>query len=434
MNQGSLPLLIIGNGGAAVHAALGARQAGFKGRIRLVADREGPAFNPMLAPYYLAGSIPFERCFPFGADFYIRHELECLFGSPVEYLDPRNREVRLADNRKIPYEKCLLATGASPVLPGVPGLRESSRVFTLRTASDTTRLADTLPVTRKAAILGASLVGLKVAEIFVHRGIETVLIDVAPQILPPAALPECASSLENHILKNGVQLRLSAFLEHLEETSQRAVLHFKEGPPLEADLCLVCTGVRANLDFLDPTWTGVDRGIIVNHRLETQTEGIYAAGDVSQGTNLLTGKKEVLGLWGNACYQGRCAGINMAGGRSSYPGSIPDHVSTFFGIHFVHLGDVHRQGSEIAVLSGDDGDDGVKFWLVFEGKRLVGANLLGNLEHAGRLRRTILLRLDWGEHLSQLRERLSSEILDRALCTLLPAQHRFISTQYPAGP
>ena len=76
-------IVILGNGGAACHAVQAVREAGFRGEIVMVSDLREPAFNPMLAPYYLKGLMDWERCYPFGADFYRRHEVTCRFGSPV---------------------------------------------------------------------------------------------------------------------------------------------------------------------------------------------------------------------------------------------------------------------------------------------------------------------------------------------------------------
>jgi len=412
-------LIILGNGGASINAIRAVRANGYTGSIRVISDTEGPAFNPMLSPYYLDGKIPFNECFPFGMAFYERHGVTCHFGIIAEKLDPVKKEVYLETGECHTYDKCLIATGASPILPNIPGLRDSPRVLTLRTVEDTTRLHEAVSTVKSAVILGASLVGVKLAEILNRRGISVTLVDVADQILPNAVHPDGALLMAKHITGSGVDLRLGWTLESTKDEGRSINLHFQNKQCLRADLCVACTGVRPNLSFLSPSDVQIDQGILVDERMCTSAEGLYAAGDVSQGTNLLSGKKEIIGLWGNACYQGRTAGINMAGGDCCYYGAIPDHISTLFGINLVHLGDINRQGKDVVRLSNKSvTDDGMNLLFVFEEGALVGANLMNCYQHAGKLKSTMIRKLDWSEHLHHLVENPTSREIDRILYAL----------------
>jgi NAD(P)H-nitrite reductase large subunit len=408
-------LLVIGNGGAAIHALQAARASGHSGPLHLVSDMPGRAFNPMLSPYYLAGKIPFDDCFPFGEGFYKKFDITCHLGSPVETLDSANKEVILKGGEKLSYDRCIVATGASPLLPPVPGLRTSNHVFTLRTAEDTILLHDALSETQRALILGASLVGVKVAEILVQRGIKVTIVDIAGQVLPHAAHPECAALLEAHFATKGVELHLTWNLEGVEDHGTEAYFHFQGNKTIKAELCLVSTGVRPNLDFLKGSGVEIDQGILVNHRMRTSVEDLYAAGDVSQGRNLLTGKKEIIGLWGNACYQGRTAGLNMAGLKTSHPGAVPDHISSLFGLNFVNLGNPTHQGNDVTVLSNRDLSDGPYRLMAFDKGVLVGANLINGFESAGRLKKAMIRKLNWEEHFGPLTHIPSDQKIEQFL-------------------
>ena len=418
-------ILVIGNGGAAIHTVQAARSAGHSGPIHLVSDTPGRAFNPMLSPYFMAGRIPFDACFPFGEGFYKKYGIMCHFGSPAKALDTTNREVVLFGGEKLAYDRCLVATGASPLLPSLSGLRSSRHVFTLRTAEETILLHNAMSKAQSALILGASLVGVKVAEILVQRGMKVTLVDIADQILPHAAHPECASLLEAHLTQKGVELHLGWALEGVEDHEQGAVFYFQGGETLKADLCLVCIGVRPNLGFLNGSDVEIDQGILVDHRMRTSVEDLYAAGDVSQGRNLLSGKKEIIGLWGNACYQGRTAGLNMAGHRASYPGAIPDHISTFFGLTFVNLGNLKHQGNDMTILSNRDLSEGPYRLMAFDKGILVGANLINGFENAGRLKKAMIRKLNWQEYFGTLKNLPSDQEIDRFL-TDLPASSSIV--------
>lgn len=389
-------LLILGNGGAAVHAVMAMRSAGHDGPIHLVSDANGPAFNPMLAPYYLKGIIPWGQCFPFGKDLYSRYALTCHFNARIELLDVMNKQVLLADGKRLHYDRCLVATGAGPVVPPVPGLENPARAFVLRTAHQTRHMEEALASARKVVVLGASLVGVKVAEILRRRGVEVVLMDVAGQVLPRGAHPKAAGELESYFREKGVDVRLGCSIQGMEGDPGGVSCFLPDNKLERADWVAVCTGIRPNLGFLDRSQVAVDQAILVNKTMESSASDLYAAGDVSQGVNLLTGKNEWLGLWANACYQGRTAGLNMAGQHAEYPGSIPQHVSPLFDVTFGQIGDLDRKGSNVRVVSGGSLQQGQAFLMVFEDEVLVGVNLLNADRWAGRLRGAILRRLPWG--------------------------------------
>ncbi len=412
-------ILILGNGGASVSAVRSARAAGHSGSIEVVSDRTGPAFNPMLSPYYLDGKIPFDCCFPFGMEFYDTHHVTCHFGIRAEKIDPLMGEVYLETGQCLKYDECLIATGARPVLPGLPGIKDSRNIYTFRTARDTLRLQESLYSGKRLVILGASLIGIKLAEILIRRGAAVTLVDVADRILPNMAHSRCARFMTAGFQKEGVTFLLGWTLEGVEDNGKGVDLHFEGNRSLQADLCIMGVGVRPNLGFLGTSDIEMDRGIIVDERMRTSADHLFAAGDVCQGMNILSGKKEIIGLWGNACYQGRTAGINMAGGEAVYHGTIPAHVNTLFGSKFVHLGDINRQGKDVIILSRKTGsNDGVYQLFVFDKGVLVGVNLVNSLRHAGRLRTAILRRLDWTGHINRLTGRPGDRELDRILYAL----------------
>ena len=347
--------------------------------------------------------------------------MTCHFGSPVATLNAANKEVLLESGERLSYDRCLVATGSRPTLPNIPGLNDFSRVFTLRTPKDTIALHQALSPAKHALVLGASMIGVKLAEILMGHGIKVTLLDVADQIMPNAAHPECAPLMEFEIKKRGVNLHLGRTLEGVEKRGRNLFCHFKDSRSLEADLCLVCTGVRPNLDFLNPDQVETDRGILVDDHMKTSAEGLYAAGDVSQGLNPLSGKKEMIGLWGNACWQGRTAGLNMAGSDTAYPGTIPHHISSFFGRTFVHLGDINRSGTDVKILSNRNFSGAPFYLLVFDKDILVGVNTINAFQQAGRLKSAMLQKLDWSRYLDFCMDNPSDGQLASILASLRTA-------------
>jgi 3-phenylpropionate/trans-cinnamate dioxygenase ferredoxin reductase subunit len=382
--------VIVGNGPAAVHACRALRARGYEGRIHLFSDHQEPAYNPMLTPYYLAGHLDRAACFPFGgAQMYSSLGVTAHLGRPVIGLDAEARTVELADGSRMAYDQCLVASGASPVVPAISGLYDP-RVLVLRTISHADALCRAVAAgARRALVIGASLVGLKAAEALHERGLEVVLTDVAPQVLSLVAAEECARLIEEHLAQNGIELRLGTVLTAVTAVDGALCVEFKQGAPLEADLVVVATGVRPNLDFIPPGQVEQDVGLLVDEHLRTSAPGLFAAGDVAQATNLLTGRKEVVGLWANACLQGRTAGRVMAGDLETYAGSLPCNMVHLLGLTFASVGGERAGGC--AVAPARDIPERRCRLAVEEGATVAG-NLLGDCSGAGVLRQRIMGR------------------------------------------
>lgn len=367
-------MCIIGNGCAAIEAIKALRENDHAGQIHLMTNRIWPSYNPMLTTYYIAGKIEFADLFPFGynLDFYKQYDVKLHFGSPVVELDAENKFIRNEAGCKLEYDKCLVATGAKPFLPRIEGIT-NSRVYTLRTVEDALCLRKALQDSpKKALVVGASMVGIKVVELLYNAGLEVCLADQASHLFPLAAHPECAMIIENRLVEKGIKLRFDAAIQQIEESSQGLRAYFSESNnPEEADFIVICIGVHPSLSFINLDQIRVDKGILVDDQMRASNPDLFAAGDVAQGTNLLTGEKEIIGLWANARYQGRTAGRNMAGREDYYRGNIPHNMTHFMDMIFSGLGDL-RNGTREEILRGANS----YIHIVWNGEHLVGVNML----------------------------------------------------------
>lgn len=408
-------LVILGNGGASINAIKAIRSTGYVGEILQISDTLGPSFNPMLSPYYLKGEITWNECFPFGDDFYKRHDVTCRFGVKVKSLDAINKKIYFSDSEYLDYDKCLIATGASPVIPPIPGLDESSKILTLRTAEDTKDIEKVLNSAKKITIMGASLVGVKLAEILSKNSVKTMLLDIVPQVLPKGAHPETALSLEKYFAQHGIEMRLGCTLDRLEENSKETICFLPGEVREEVDFVAVCAGIMPNIDFIDKSQVEVEDAILVDQMMRTSAEDLYAAGDACQGVNTQTGKKEYLGTWGNACYQGRTAGFNMAGRFTAYAGIIPQYISPFFDWTYAQMGDVSREGNNTEILTEGDPFKGYYRLLAFENNILIGANLINCENEVGITRNAIIRRLSKEEFLGKSTSEWTGTNLERKI-------------------
>jgi len=381
-------MVIIGNGCAGAECIKALRESGYHGEIHLFTDNQWPISNPMLTTYYVAGKIGFEELFPYGAGqkFYLKYEVDVYAKSPVVVLDAERKVVAAQSGLELKYDQCLIATGATPLLPPVEGIG-SDRVYTMRTVEDAIRLKEAMTKKpQKTIVVGASMVGIKVAELFYKAGVEVCLADLAQHIFPLTAHPEAAQVIEERLGWKGIRLRFGAGIEKVKETTRGVKAYFEGSTESEeADLLVICIGVKANTDFIDRKQVAVDRGILVDGCMRTNVPGLYAAGDVAQGENLLSGGSEIIGLWSNARYQGRTAGRNMTGGNDFFPGNIPHNITHFMGIDFVSIGDVNDHDR---VEKKYDGKRYIQlFW---KGGLLTGANFVDSFTESGPIKTALI--------------------------------------------
>jgi NADPH-dependent 2,4-dienoyl-CoA reductase/sulfur reductase-like enzyme len=381
-------MVIVGNGCAGAECIKALRESGYKEKIHLLTDSRWPVANPMLTTYYVAGKIGFEGLFPYGAsqEFYLKYGVDVYTESPVVALDAEQKVVCAKSGLELKYDKSLIATGATPVLPPVEGFG-SDRIYTMRSVADAIRLKEAMvKMPKKALVIGASMVGIKVMELFYKAGVEVCLADLARHIFPLAAHPDCARIIEERLVQEGIKLRFGAGIERVEETACGVRAYFKDSAESEeADLLVMCIGVQPNTSFVDRKQVAVDRGILVDERMRTSMPGLYAAGDVAQGKNLLSRGSEMIGLWNNARYQGRTAGRNMAGGNELFPGNIPHNITHFMGMDFVGIGDVEaHDGTEKKY-------DGKRYIQLFwKDGFLNGANFVDSYTESGVIKNALI--------------------------------------------
>jgi NADPH-dependent 2,4-dienoyl-CoA reductase/sulfur reductase-like enzyme len=400
MSRRSLDLVIVGNGAAAAEAALAIRGAGYRGDLDLFADNSNPPYNPMLGTYYASAAIPVHQCFPYGgAEFYDRYRIRARLDTRVVRLDPVERNLTTADGCRYTYRKCLVASGASTVFPSTPGL-DSPGVLGLRSFDDAVRLKNAVAaITASAAaasrparglVLGASFAGIKVATILRRAGMDVCIVEREETVLPLVVHPACARVIERHLQNRAHVLRLGTTLESVEAAAGRLRARFRSGAggekgsegvgEEEVDLILVCIGSRPSLALLQASEVAAETGLIVDEHMQTSVSDLFAAGDVAQAFDPVSGAREVVARWSNARRQGRVAGLNMAGVHAEYPGSIPCNIQHVGDLLFASGGSM-RGCDKVDVTSNGHGVTA----LAFEGGRLVGFNLLGDVRPAGPL-------------------------------------------------
>ena len=377
---------IIGFGCAGYYGAKAIRENDPEGKITVFSQHQYSPYNPMLTTYYVANKIPFEGMFPFGDMYKIKEELglNVISGKSVAKVNADSKTVVMEDGEEFKFDKILISTGASAFAPKFDGLAPE-KAFYMRTIDDAIKLKEALERNsyKSALVVGASMVGIKVVELLAARGIKTTLADMADRIFPLAAYESVSREIERRISEKGISLALGSALSSVEETADGFSCNMSDGNTVQADLIVLCIGTRTNVSMVDADKVKINKGILVDENMATSAEGIYAAGDVSEGGELQSKDSMIIGLWANAAHQGITAGANMAGGKASFDGNFMHNITHFMDMDFIGFGDNRLKGT---VYKSGDITKGLYVEAVIGDEGLVGVNILDNYRISGTVK------------------------------------------------
>lgn len=360
--------VIVGAGTAGIAAIRSLRQAGETGEIHLV-SAEHP-YSRMVLPYLLDGTISEPHTATLSLIQLDKLRVTRHFGSPVVSLDTKANQLTLANEEKPEYDTLLIATGSSAARPPIKGADDPS-LYTFWTLKDALGVNGTIRPDGHTVAVGAGFIAFTILNGLIERSGKLTVVEAAPRILPRMVDEEGAKLVADWLTARGVKIRAGATLTEIATANGKHKLAFKEGAGLEADLVLMATGIRANLDWLKGSGLEINHGIVVNDRLRSNVPNVYAAGDVAEGKNLITGKKEVHAIEPTAGEHGRVAGANMAGKKVNYAGSLLMNIVTVAGLDVASFGSWDDAGAE--VITGLAPERSAYRKYLFSGGRMTGA-------------------------------------------------------------
>ena len=384
--------LIVGSSHAALAAVQAIRMHDEDGSVTVVSKDDALPYSPTVLPYVVSGRSDPQRVFLRDDDYFAKQKVNYLKGKAVTSIAATENLVCLSSGEQIAYEKLLLATGAAPQLPPVPGL-DTVKYHVLRSLDDALRLRDALNGTRQAVVLGAGLVGMHAAENLAKAGAQVTVVEMQPTVLAGYFDRDASGIIEQTFAAKGVRLMMGNKVVKLAPREQGAVVTLADGTELQAELLLVSTGVSPVMDYLKGSGAETERGIVVDDTMRTSVPNIWAAGDVAQARGFYDGAKIINGILPDAVEQGRIAGMAMAGdpGLIAYPGGVPLNTYAFFGQQAVSVG---AQNEGEVVLREVDPAGKRYLKIVMKDSRLTGIFAINEAFDPGVMWQLILRRID----------------------------------------
>lgn len=376
--------VIVGGGVSTLGAIEGIRQRDKQGRITVISVEREPIYGRPLISYLLAGKIGPSALLLRPNEYYERNMVELKLGTKVTAIDTKKKVVTTSAGESVAYGKLMLATGGVPFTPPIPGL-EGSGVYNFTTAEHARVLDKLAGSLRRVVVVGGGLIGLKAAESLFDRGVDVSIVELAPRVLSAAFDDEAGKLVQGRLHKVGLHIHCNVSAKEIKRSEDGALkgVLLSDGRFLEADAVVVAIGVVPEKSLAVSAGLKVDRGILVDERLQTSERGVYAAGDVVQALDMIAGDSRVVPIWPNAYNQGFAAGLNMAGAERPFEGGLAMNSISFYGLATASVGLVNPQSEDFEIHKHLNEQKQTYRKLVFRGDRLVGYVLVGDIDCAG---------------------------------------------------
>ncbi|MFA6584575.1 MAG: FAD-dependent oxidoreductase [Elusimicrobiaceae bacterium] len=333
--------IIVGGVAGGASAAARLRRLNEKAEIVIFERTAHVSFANCGLPYYIGGTIR-ERenlLMLTPQDLKMRFNLDVRVKSEVTALDLKNKTVTVKNHEtgrlySESYDKLILAPGAKPFLPPVPGM-DSENIFTVRTLDDADRIKEFIRAAKpsRAVVIGAGYIGIEMAESLSEAGVKVSIIEKTGQILAPLD-PEMTAEPEAQLLEHGIALYKNAEPEQIYKSGGQLVFKLKDGREIAVDFAICAIGVRPETALAKAAGLeiGESGGIHVDEHMRTSDPDIYAVGDAVETAGSVPGGKGVIPLAGPANRQGRVAADNIAGRNSVYKAALGTSIVKVFNL------------------------------------------------------------------------------------------------------
>jgi len=409
--------VIIGSGVAGIAAIEAIRSLDPTNSITMLGDDPHGFYSRPGLAYYLTGELHDKALFPRTADDYRQMNFQFIKGRVLNI----HRELctlELNNNTQVSYDKLLIAVGAQATPLNIPGANLEG-VLKLDHLEDAKHILKFARRSKTAVVVGGGITALELVEGFVARGMKVHYLLRGDRYWSNVLDEQESKIIEHRLQEEGVTLHYQAELAEVVGRNNKVnSVRLASGKNLPCNLVAYAIGIQARTDLAKQSGLVIERGILVNEYLQTNDSDIYAAGDVAQVYDPMTGHSVMDSLWAPARQQGYTAGLNMAGQKTAYVKSPPFNVTRLAGLTTTIIGTVGRgkDADMVGIARGDSetwrqlpdamtaqtGFEVNRLRLLVGEKTLLGAIVMGDQKLSFPLEKIISGNMD----ISPIRDRL----------------------------
>lgn len=375
--------LIVGSGPAGISATEEIRKDDPESPITMVTADLHPAYSPVMLTYWVSGRYPRESLFFRDVGSWAEaHQVDLRCGVTVTAVDVYRQAVKLSAGNDIAYDRLLIASGAVPVLPPIPGIRAGG-VYTFRTFADAEGILTSRRDLEQVCIMGGGFIGIKLACHLRERGLTVSVFEKEPRLASRIFDQRASDIVQEQLRRHGLCVETGTGVsEILNQNGSVSGVRLEDGRIFPAQILVVAVGVRPNAAFLDTSIAAPRGGIPVDERMETAVPNVYAAGDVATAQDSLTSLPFNNAVWPAATRQGKVAGANMSGGRRVYVHNFSLNALNLHGLQVTTAGHpCEQEGDDILVFQEEKGNNYRK--VILKSRVLSGFILIGDTSPAG---------------------------------------------------
>ncbi len=379
-------IVIIGAGPAGITVAETLREEGFAGEIALFSAEPHPPYAPpAMVEYFVSGEqVHLWK----GRDLPERLGVVWRAGTPITRVLPEERRVVTAAGEGVPYDRLVLASGSRLYAPVSGADRPGVCNFKSLTAAEALVGQVRQGQAHSAVIVGAGFIGVEIALLLAHLGVEVTQVEMMDRVMPRMLDADTAAIVLEVMRQRGIQVHLRTEATAFLGEERAEAVQLEDGRVLRADLLIAATGVKPNVEFLEGSGVETRWGVVVDGHLRTTVADVYAAGDVAEAHDRLTGEPYVHAIFPNAVAQGRVVAHNLLGYDVVYEGADRMNSLKHLGLPVMAVG--YSEGDQVLRRRWRNT---LRTLYLREG-RLVGFQLAGDIAAAGVLRTLVNRGLD----------------------------------------
>ncbi|MFQ5965609.1 MAG: NAD(P)/FAD-dependent oxidoreductase [Candidatus Scalinduaceae bacterium] len=393
--------VIIGNGVAGTKAAESIRKYDNDCEIIIVGEENYPFYYRPQLPRFISGSIDEDKLWSGKKDFYEKNNINLFLGKKVSKIAPGKNEAVLSDETVIKYNSLLIATGGLIKRKNYPGSDLNGGIVELRTIDDAKNIKEKIRSSKYAVVIGEDFLTMSLAEALNDSGLEVIYLIPGERLWPEAMDKDASNVLEIKLREKGIKTQHNTDIK--EVVIKNKTVHgiiTTDDRFIECQILGIIDKLRPNIGFLNGSGVNTDNGVLVDTKMRTNIDNIYAAGDVAQLQAVPhDGIPEINIRWLKAWKQGQVAGSNITGSEKEYDDVSCISSTQICGVDIISIGISNPLDNGYKIIRGDYPHPEIDIYkkLVLKNDTLVGALFVGNVLEAGEVIKAIKNKTRYSE-------------------------------------
>ena len=395
----------IGAGPAGVIAAETIRKHAPHDEITIVGEEKEAPYSRMAIPYLLVGNVAepgthLRKSATHFSDLKIN-----VVQAQVNAAQAATKTIVLSNGQSLSYDCLLVATGSTPMRPPIPGI-DLPNIYSCWTLADARAIMDKVKPGSRVLQMGAGFIGCIIMEalaarIQTHKAGKLTIVEMGDRMVPRMMGPAAGGMIKSWVQSKGVDVHTGAKVESITQNGAALVAKLSTGQSIEVDVIISATGVKPTIGFLKDSGITCKTGVLTDDRMQTNSQGVYAAGDCAEAYDHFTGAQVVSAIQPNAADQARVAALNMVGQHASLKQVTQINVLDTLGLVSTSFGNWQGVPGGEQIELKDDAHHKL-LSMQFKGDVMVGCNSIGWTDHVGALRGLVEGKVklgDWKQRL-----------------------------------